>query len=347
MFIDDDVVPDRWLDQRPRRCPAPGLGDDVVVIGPMLDPPDHRDVDVDPVGAVDARQQYTAMTRGDFEPTARQFYTGNASVPAPPRCRRRRVRFVVSARRGRRARISPGGPRSALRLRRPAAIGYHTPPAQLRLVAVDRLRPTAATMSSSVAMPAADPRMAPRRETGSTAMCGWCVALSNPHVCAPTSGWRRAVEARLLFGVGRGAGEALVRSETITRQALSGIYNVRLLPRRRRRAGRSGVVVEMDRPRRRPESCCANDRATCRFRPRADARPHHPHRQSPSTRSPQRRDRSDVPPDRFGVEGLAARVPGYGNWTIRAGPQPVGRSVTPVASSSSTPCSSTPRFRPC
>jgi len=79
LFLDDDVVP-------AAHCLAAHvsaherLGDDAVVIGPMVDPPDHRmSMWVRWEQAMLARQ-YSAMERGDYGATARQFYTGNASL---------------------------------------------------------------------------------------------------------------------------------------------------------------------------------------------------------------------------------------------------------------------------
>jgi GT2 family glycosyltransferase len=79
LFLDDDVVPAPDLVNTHVRHHR-GLDDDLVVIGPMCAPPDRalsrwvrweqRMVD----------KQYEAMNRGDWEATARQFYTANASI---------------------------------------------------------------------------------------------------------------------------------------------------------------------------------------------------------------------------------------------------------------------------
>lgn len=79
LFLDDDVVPtpsvvQRHLDAHRRH------GGDVVVLGPMLTPPDHE---MSPWVAYEQAmldKQYDAMRSGQWEPTPRQFYTGNASV---------------------------------------------------------------------------------------------------------------------------------------------------------------------------------------------------------------------------------------------------------------------------
>jgi glycosyltransferase involved in cell wall biosynthesis len=79
VFIDDDVVPAPDLLAR-HVAAHRALGDDVVVIGPMLE---------DDATALSPwtrweqrmlRKQYAAMEAGAWAPTARQFYTGNASV---------------------------------------------------------------------------------------------------------------------------------------------------------------------------------------------------------------------------------------------------------------------------
>jgi len=79
LFLDDDVIPGpRLVEQHAgahRRHDA-----DIVVIGPMLTPSDHRLSA--PVRWEQAMlyKQYDALRDGVFEPTYRQFYTGNASL---------------------------------------------------------------------------------------------------------------------------------------------------------------------------------------------------------------------------------------------------------------------------
>lgn len=78
LFLDDDVVPAPDLvDAHLRRHRSDDH--DLVVIGPMRTP----DVAMSPWVKWEQRQlekQYNAMLDGDWEATARQFYTGNASV---------------------------------------------------------------------------------------------------------------------------------------------------------------------------------------------------------------------------------------------------------------------------
>jgi GT2 family glycosyltransferase len=80
VFLDDDVVPaPQWLAEH-RRLQFASAGP-LVVLGPMLPPGDfHLSPWVrwsqDRLG-----EQYAAMAQGRWKPTARQFYTGNASLP--------------------------------------------------------------------------------------------------------------------------------------------------------------------------------------------------------------------------------------------------------------------------
>lgn len=79
LFVDDDVVPAPQLIQEHRRMHA-CHGDNIVVIGPMLSPPGFE---MSPwVRWMQERlaEQYAAMVGGAWAPTARQFYTGNASL---------------------------------------------------------------------------------------------------------------------------------------------------------------------------------------------------------------------------------------------------------------------------
>lgn len=79
VFIDDDVVPvshllaehERMHTENPR---------DVAVIGPLLTPKDFKLLPWVEWEQEMLVKQYEAMKRGDWKPTARQFYTGNASV---------------------------------------------------------------------------------------------------------------------------------------------------------------------------------------------------------------------------------------------------------------------------
>ena len=79
VFVDDDILAEPGLVQAHvdahRR-----LGDSAVVVGPMLDP---ADFDMAPWVRWEQamlRKQYRSLELGDYEATARQFYTGNASV---------------------------------------------------------------------------------------------------------------------------------------------------------------------------------------------------------------------------------------------------------------------------
>lgn len=79
LFLDDDVVP--APDLLAEHLAAHDRRPDRVVIGPMLSPDDHE---MSPWVAWEQRmltKQYDAMNGGEYAATARQFYTGNASLP--------------------------------------------------------------------------------------------------------------------------------------------------------------------------------------------------------------------------------------------------------------------------
>lgn len=78
LFIDDDVVPEPTLIAEHLRLHAED--ERAVVIGPLLAPPDTH---LSPWTAWEElmlEKQYQAMSAHEWEPTPRQFYTGNASV---------------------------------------------------------------------------------------------------------------------------------------------------------------------------------------------------------------------------------------------------------------------------
>ena len=79
VFVDDDVIPVPGLVEQHVESHRKG-GDGLVVIGPMLTP---LDVELSPWVQWEQTmlyRQYDAMVKGCYEPTPRQFYTGNASV---------------------------------------------------------------------------------------------------------------------------------------------------------------------------------------------------------------------------------------------------------------------------
>jgi GT2 family glycosyltransferase len=78
LFLDDDVIPVAGLIERHVRRHE--QDEKVVVIGPMVPPPD---LEMTPWVRWESErldQQYLAMQAGEWAPTARQFYTGNASL---------------------------------------------------------------------------------------------------------------------------------------------------------------------------------------------------------------------------------------------------------------------------
>lgn len=76
-FIDDDVVPTEDLLSRHRRAHVAN-GPHSVVIGPLASPPDWRPTPWNRWEAETIAVEYERMRRGDYEPTWRQFFTGNA-----------------------------------------------------------------------------------------------------------------------------------------------------------------------------------------------------------------------------------------------------------------------------
>jgi GT2 family glycosyltransferase len=79
LFIDDDVVPEpRLLGEHARSHRE--AGQDVVVLGPLLTPEGFEMAPWVRWEQEMLMKQYRAMLRGDWSATARQFYTGNASL---------------------------------------------------------------------------------------------------------------------------------------------------------------------------------------------------------------------------------------------------------------------------
>ncbi|HEY6556000.1 MAG TPA: glycosyltransferase [Polyangiaceae bacterium] len=78
LFLDDDVVPvPELITEHLRSHAAESV--EVVVLGPLASLPSYAQPWVAWQQAK-IEQQYEAMQRGDYEPTFRQFWTGNASV---------------------------------------------------------------------------------------------------------------------------------------------------------------------------------------------------------------------------------------------------------------------------
>jgi GT2 family glycosyltransferase len=78
LFVDDDVMAAPQLVEEHVK----GHRDErTVVIGPMVTPDDHAMTAWVRWEQRMLYKQYDAMDRGDFAPTFRQFYTGNASAP--------------------------------------------------------------------------------------------------------------------------------------------------------------------------------------------------------------------------------------------------------------------------
>jgi len=79
VFIDDDVVPEPQLLGEHARSHHEA-GKDVVVLGPLLTPEGFEMAPWVRWEQEMLMKQYRAMLRGDWSATARQFYTGNASL---------------------------------------------------------------------------------------------------------------------------------------------------------------------------------------------------------------------------------------------------------------------------
>jgi GT2 family glycosyltransferase len=77
LFLDDDVVPAPCL--LAEHATAHAEASNLVVVGPLLAPVGRRSAWVSWESET-LEQQYQAMYAGEWSPTARQFYTGNASV---------------------------------------------------------------------------------------------------------------------------------------------------------------------------------------------------------------------------------------------------------------------------
>ena len=79
LFIDDDVVPSPQLLTEHMRIHT--NRPNMVVLGPMLNPPDFVFSPWVAWEQAMLEKQYNAMQQGKFSTTARQFYTGNTSLP--------------------------------------------------------------------------------------------------------------------------------------------------------------------------------------------------------------------------------------------------------------------------
>jgi GT2 family glycosyltransferase len=79
VFVDDDVVPEPQLLAEHARSHHEA-GRDVVVLGPLLTPEGFGMAPWVRWEQEMLMKQYSAMLRGDWPATARQFYTGNASL---------------------------------------------------------------------------------------------------------------------------------------------------------------------------------------------------------------------------------------------------------------------------
>lgn len=79
LFLDDDVVPTETLIAE--HLQAQQQNENLIVIGPMINPGDFKMKPWVEWEQLMLTKQYKAMEAGEWEPTARQFYTGNTSLP--------------------------------------------------------------------------------------------------------------------------------------------------------------------------------------------------------------------------------------------------------------------------
>ena len=80
LFVDDDVVPAPDLLERHLAAHSAQTSD-VAVMGPMLNPEGFVMSSWIQWEQYQLYKQYEALNRGDYPPTFRQFFTGNASMP--------------------------------------------------------------------------------------------------------------------------------------------------------------------------------------------------------------------------------------------------------------------------
>lgn len=79
LFVDDDIIPAPQLVEQHLGWHQK-YGEKAVVIGPMLSPAGYKMSPWVQWEQVQLARQYRAMLAKDWEPTARQFYTGNTSL---------------------------------------------------------------------------------------------------------------------------------------------------------------------------------------------------------------------------------------------------------------------------
>ena len=80
LFLDDDVVPEPRLLAEHLRLHA-AFAPPIIVLGPMLTPTDFKMAPWVQWEQAMLEKQYEAMCNGAWQPTARQFFTGNTSLP--------------------------------------------------------------------------------------------------------------------------------------------------------------------------------------------------------------------------------------------------------------------------
>ena len=334
VFIDDDVVPAPDLLAAHLRHHEASGNDDTVVIGPMITPADEvlspwvrweQDM---------LYKQYAAMERGDWEATARQFYTANASI-------------------ARRHLVDAGGFDEAFRRAEDVELAYRLADRGLHFTfAKDAIVDHHAERSFASWLDIA--RTYGRNDVifGRDLDQRWLL----DSIATEFHGRHRLVRAltrtcatrprlrRVAIGTLKGTARAAsaLHLAPVAKQSLERAVQPRLLRRDGRRARfRPAHADDVRGPARRAGAAAAR-----RLRARADARAHHPLQQPAAPHRRRRVDRGRVRADRLrrrGLGGARARVRQLDG--ARRHPRPAGDPPPAQRRARSTPCSSTPRCR--
>jgi glycosyltransferase involved in cell wall biosynthesis/GT2 family glycosyltransferase len=307
LFVDDDVVPAPDLIAAHLRHHASTAGDDTVVIGPMNMPQDGSALSPWCAWEQDMLdKQYDAMVQGQWCATARQFYTANASL-------------------ARRHLLAAGGFDESFRRAEDVELAYRLAAGGLRFTFADDAvvfhhaeRSFASWLDNA--------RSYGRNDVifGRDLDQQWLLesiasefherhALVRRLVrwCAPRPRLGRVVEG-LLQIVARLA--ALPRVGPVSRLALSGLYNM---------AYYQGMAEELGSGRRLLATFDHN--VTDALRPRVgfileQTLGHITHSANlQHLVAADRRIDAVFEPVTYEVEGWRAAIPGFGNWTVRAG----------------------------
>ena len=313
LFLDDDVIPAPDLIER-HWLAHEAADDDIVVIGPMLTP---QDVRLSPWVAWEQHQlykQYEAMRVGDYQPTFRQFYTGNASVS------RQRVLdvggFDTRFRRAEDVELAFRLHQSGLRFEFVAeAKGHHYAE---RSFEAWLKTPFEYGRNDVAFMEAGQTWMT--RSLPSEFRDRHPLVRALTRLCIPRPRLARAADAAL-----RRVADSRLPVETLRRHALSGLYNLAYYRGLADALGSPERFFELmsgDAPDMAATSTGALDavrrpRVTFVLEQTLGHVTHSDNLRSLLAAEP----RADVSflPVPYEVNGVAAKIPGFGNWTVRAG----------------------------